>query len=237
MPNPYPVALRERAVRAYETRTDTYADVAARFSIHVNTLVRWVAGGTGDGHGAAGAERRRLVLPGQHTPAPRTGAGAPRPYDRRADARVQSARRTRGTRPSVERVASLAAHRIRVQKKRSRPAELDRASVQAERRAFQRWVRRIDPRRLVFPRRIGRESGHGALARVAAARGRSGGTAADELGHQPDTGRRDSHRPLADAGHGVGCVEQSAIRRVGPPPPGAAPAPRRRRGDGQFARA
>lgn len=44
MPNPYPVALRERAVRAYEANTDTYAEVAARFSIHVNTLVRWVQG-------------------------------------------------------------------------------------------------------------------------------------------------------------------------------------------------
>ena len=44
MPNPHPVALRERAVRAYETSTDTYVEVAARFSIHVNTLVRWVQG-------------------------------------------------------------------------------------------------------------------------------------------------------------------------------------------------
>ena len=42
MPNPYPTALRERAVRAYEGSADTYAEVAARFSIHLNTLVRWV---------------------------------------------------------------------------------------------------------------------------------------------------------------------------------------------------
>jgi putative transposase len=42
MPNPYPTALRERAVRAYETSVETYADVAARFSIGLNTLVRWV---------------------------------------------------------------------------------------------------------------------------------------------------------------------------------------------------
>jgi transposase len=42
MPNPYPTPLRERAVRAYESSTDTYAEVAARFSIHLNTLVRWV---------------------------------------------------------------------------------------------------------------------------------------------------------------------------------------------------
>lgn len=40
MPNPHPVALRKRAVRAYDTHTDTYIEVAARVSIHVNTLVR-----------------------------------------------------------------------------------------------------------------------------------------------------------------------------------------------------
>lgn len=50
MPNPYPLALRERAVRAYETSTDTYAEVATRFEIGLNTLVRWVqrARTTGD---------------------------------------------------------------------------------------------------------------------------------------------------------------------------------------------
>jgi transposase len=50
MPNPYPVALRERAVRAYETGTETYAQVAARFAIGLNTLLRWVqrARRTGD---------------------------------------------------------------------------------------------------------------------------------------------------------------------------------------------
>jgi len=42
MPNPYPRELRERAVRAYESRTDTYEDVAARFAIGPATLVRWV---------------------------------------------------------------------------------------------------------------------------------------------------------------------------------------------------
>ena len=44
MPNPYPTALRERAVRAYEDSAETYAEVAARFSVHINTLVRWVQG-------------------------------------------------------------------------------------------------------------------------------------------------------------------------------------------------
>jgi transposase len=42
MPNPYPKELRERAVRAYESRTDTYEDVAARFAIGPATLMRWV---------------------------------------------------------------------------------------------------------------------------------------------------------------------------------------------------
>ena len=42
MPNPYPKELRERAVRAYESRTDTYKEVAARFAIGPATLMRWV---------------------------------------------------------------------------------------------------------------------------------------------------------------------------------------------------
>lgn len=42
MPNPYPIALRKRAVDAYEDGTETYAQVAARFSIGLNTLLRWV---------------------------------------------------------------------------------------------------------------------------------------------------------------------------------------------------
>ena len=42
MANPYPIALRERAVRAYESSTETYRDVADRFEVHINTLVRWV---------------------------------------------------------------------------------------------------------------------------------------------------------------------------------------------------
>ena len=42
MPNWYPTALRERAVRAYEGGTETYDEVAVRFTVSVNTLVRWV---------------------------------------------------------------------------------------------------------------------------------------------------------------------------------------------------
>src|SRR5829696_6364281 len=114
MPNPYPTALRERAVRAYEAGTETYAEVSARFSIHLNTVVRWVQR----------ARDRGTVLP-----APRGGGGA---------------------RPSVEHLAGLAADWVRLQKKRRRPAEQDRAPVQAERHAFRQWIAGVDPRRLVF---------------------------------------------------------------------------------------
>jgi hypothetical protein len=40
MANPYPIALRERAVRAQETSTETCREVADRFDLHFNTLVR-----------------------------------------------------------------------------------------------------------------------------------------------------------------------------------------------------
>jgi transposase len=43
MPNPYAVALRERAVAAYERGEGTYADVAAMFLVDHRTLERWVA--------------------------------------------------------------------------------------------------------------------------------------------------------------------------------------------------
>ena len=43
MPNPYDMALRERAVAAYERGDGTYADVAATFLIDRRTLERWVA--------------------------------------------------------------------------------------------------------------------------------------------------------------------------------------------------
>lgn len=61
MPNPYPAALRERAVRAYETTTDTYAEVSARFEIGLNTLVRWVTACPRPGQSGALPEERRLA--------------------------------------------------------------------------------------------------------------------------------------------------------------------------------
>lgn len=43
MPNPYDVALRERAVSAYESGEGSYADLAALLNIDHRTLERWVA--------------------------------------------------------------------------------------------------------------------------------------------------------------------------------------------------
>jgi transposase len=45
MANPYPVALRERAVRTYEDGLGTYAEVADQFGLGVATLERWVRRG------------------------------------------------------------------------------------------------------------------------------------------------------------------------------------------------
>jgi transposase len=42
MPNPFPTALRARAVHAYEAGAETYDVVAARFEVGVATLQRWV---------------------------------------------------------------------------------------------------------------------------------------------------------------------------------------------------
>lgn len=50
MPNPYPIELRERAVRAYEDSTDTYVEVATRFAIAVSTLCEWVRHSRDAGH-------------------------------------------------------------------------------------------------------------------------------------------------------------------------------------------
>jgi transposase-like protein len=50
MPNPYPIELRERAVRAYEDSTDTYVEVAARFGIAVSTLCLWIRKARDTGH-------------------------------------------------------------------------------------------------------------------------------------------------------------------------------------------
>jgi transposase len=42
MPNPYPTALRTRAVRAYEAGHESYDAIAAQFDVSVASLQRWV---------------------------------------------------------------------------------------------------------------------------------------------------------------------------------------------------
>jgi len=43
MPNPYDVALRARAVKAYESGEGSYSQLAALFDLDMRTLERWVA--------------------------------------------------------------------------------------------------------------------------------------------------------------------------------------------------
>ena len=80
MPNPYPVALRERAVRAYEDSTDTYQVVAARYAISVNALVRWVqlAGAAGEiaPRPKGGGCRSSIELPAIGTSCVRAGCAS-----------------------------------------------------------------------------------------------------------------------------------------------------------------
>jgi transposase len=42
MPNPYPIARRERAVHAYGDGTNRYRDVGATYGVSLATSVRWV---------------------------------------------------------------------------------------------------------------------------------------------------------------------------------------------------
>jgi transposase len=42
MPNPFPIELRERAVRAYESGDGSHTAVAERFSLNPWTLLRWI---------------------------------------------------------------------------------------------------------------------------------------------------------------------------------------------------
>jgi transposase len=71
MPNPYDVALRERAVAAYERGEGTYAEVAAMFLVDHRTLERWVARQRTTGSVApqpkGGGWRCPIALPILHT--------------------------------------------------------------------------------------------------------------------------------------------------------------------------
>lgn len=42
MPNAYPTALRERAVRAYEAGEGSYDAIAERYEVSISSLLRWV---------------------------------------------------------------------------------------------------------------------------------------------------------------------------------------------------
>ena len=86
MPNPYDVALRARAVRAYESGEGSYADLAALFSVDHRTLERVGSPVARDRFRGAAPQRRRVALSDRDGPAPcgRTGEA------RRAVARVVS---------------------------------------------------------------------------------------------------------------------------------------------------
>jgi hypothetical protein len=101
------------------------------------------------GRGTLGPRRGLAIAGGCRGPAP-VGSRPSRSDHRRIDAGVQRGRRAPGPRPPVQHLARFATDRIRLQKKRSRPVEQDRASVQAERRAFRQWIARVDPRCSVF---------------------------------------------------------------------------------------
>jgi transposase len=42
MPNAYPSALRERAVRAYEAGAGSYEAIAEQYEVSISSLLRWV---------------------------------------------------------------------------------------------------------------------------------------------------------------------------------------------------
>ena len=63
MPNPYPLALRDRAVAAYETRGESYAATAEEFAIGQRTLERWVSRARDTGSPAAHAKGGGFVSP------------------------------------------------------------------------------------------------------------------------------------------------------------------------------
>ncbi len=81
MPNPYPTELRARAVRAYESGSETYATVASDFSVSEPTLQRWVrrqrTTGTVDPLVKAGGWTSRSMWPCCRRPLPRAPIARP----------------------------------------------------------------------------------------------------------------------------------------------------------------
>ena len=114
MPNPYPTALRERAVRAYESNDETYVEVAERFAIGEATLQRWVRRQRDTGVLDPLAKAGGVGIAGGRGLAASAGPGAAGSHDRRIDAGVQPPGGPERARPSVEHLASLAPDGIRV---------------------------------------------------------------------------------------------------------------------------
>lgn len=148
MPNAYPLALRERAVRAYEAGAGSYEALAEQFEVSISSLLRWVTQvrSTGD-------VTPRARGGGWHSPvemAVLEQVIADQPDATCEELRRAYARRV-GRAKAVSRSAIVrAVHRAGfVLKKNARPSEVDRPDVRRKRAAFVRWVRTIDPRRLV----------------------------------------------------------------------------------------
>ena len=214
MPNPYPRELRVRAVRAYESRTEPYPVIAARFEIgpaHVDALG---AAATRDRDRRSARQGRGLGVAGR--------LGGTQAVDRR-----QARPDVRGTHPgvqprgavwsgtSLQHLASAPPDRVCLQKKRSRPAEQDRARVQAERAAFRVWAQTIEAERLVFLD----ESG----ANVAMGRSHAWLPRGQEL-IEPRPRNWGDNLSLVGAmrldgwvtlSHGVGRHDDTAVRRLG----------------------
>lgn len=91
-----------------------------------------------------------MDLLGRSRRASRAGCGDSRRDDRGAHAGIQRACRAEEPGPPFKHPSSAASSRVCLQKKRPRPAEQDRPDVATKRRAFKRWARDIDARRLVF---------------------------------------------------------------------------------------
>jgi hypothetical protein len=105
-----------------------------------------------------------------------------------------TARGSRRPHERAQRPARAAPGGIRRQKNGAVQVKQDRPNVQRRRQRFRHAIKTVDPRRLVANRRAGGECSDGPVARMGpTGRGRCG-TAADELGRQPDADGCDSEQ-------------------------------------------
>ena len=136
-------------MRAYESRTEPYPVIAARFEIGPATLMRWVQRqretGTVDplakGGGWVSPVAWAVLKPLIDAKPDQTCEELTRAYNRVAP-------HGRVHRSSIWRALRRTGYVCK--KKRPRPAEQDRARVQAERAAFRAWAQTIAAERLVF---------------------------------------------------------------------------------------